>query len=72
MPAAVPIEQMTVLEKIQLLEALWADLSLHAETVELPAWHGQILRETGERVAGGKETALKWETAKRELRERFQ
>jgi hypothetical protein len=67
----IALDQMTVPEKIQLMEALWADLSLHAETVELPAWHGQVLHETGQRVATGKEPSLEWEVAKRELRERF-
>ena len=43
----------------------------HATDVELPAWHGEALRETGQRVADGKEVAVEWETAKRELRERF-
>ena len=72
MPTTFPIKQMTVPEKIQLMEALWADLSLQAEAVELPEWHGQILQETSRRVAEGQETAVEWEAAKRELRERFQ
>jgi len=53
------------------MEALWADLSRHAEAMELPAWHAQALRETGQRVADGKEIAMDWETAKKALRERF-
>jgi Putative addiction module component len=67
----ITLDKMTVPEKLQLMEALWADLSRHEEDVELPAWHGQVLRETEQRVADGKEIAVDWETAKRELRERF-
>jgi Putative addiction module component len=67
----ITLDKMTVPEKLQLMEALWADLSRREADVELPAWHGQVLRETGQRVADEKEIAVDWETAKRELRERF-
>jgi hypothetical protein len=67
----ITLDKMTVPEKLQLMEALWADLSRHEADVELPAWHAQVLREIGQRVADGKEIAVDWETAKRELRERF-
>ena len=63
----ITLEKMTVPEKLRLMEALWADLSRHADTLELPAWHAQALRETEHRVAEGKETAIDWETAKKEL-----
>ena len=67
----ITLEKMTVPEKLRLMEALWADLSRHQEDVELPAWHANALQETGQRVAEGKEIAIEWEAAKRELRERF-
>lgn len=65
------LDQMTIPEKIQLMEALWVDLSRHADAVELPAWHAHALRETEQRLAEGKEVAVDWETAKNELRRRF-
>ena len=71
MPTTLPIEQMTWDEKLRLMEALWADLSRHPDTLELPGWHAQALRETEQRVAEGKEAAVDWETAKNELRQRF-
>jgi hypothetical protein len=67
----IALDTMTVPEKLRLMEALWADLSRHADTLELPAWHAQALRETERRVAEGKETALDWEPAKRQLRAGF-
>ena len=67
----ITLDKMTVPEKLCLMEALWTDLSRHADALELPAWHAQALRETGQRVAEGKEAAIDWETAKKELRERF-
>ena len=65
------IEKMTLPEKLGLMEALWSDLSKHADDLELPAWHAQALRETEQRVTEGKEVAMDWESAKKELRGRF-
>jgi len=67
----IALDKMTIPEKLGLMEALWADWGRHQEDVELPAWHARALRETAHRVAGGKETAVDWETAKNELRQRF-
>ena len=67
----ITLDKMTVPEKLRLMEALWVDLSRPEAGMELPAWHANALRETAQRVAEGKETAVDWETAKRELRERF-
>ena len=67
----IALDTMTIPEKLRLMETLWADLSRHANALELPAWHAQALRETEQRVAEGKEIAIDWETAKKELRGRF-
>lgn len=40
--------------------------------VESPAWHAKVLKETEARVDAGEETIGDWETAKRELRRRFE
>jgi hypothetical protein len=67
----ITLDKMTLPEKLRLMEALWADLSRHAEDMELPVWHAHALRETEQRMAEGKEVAVDWETAKNELRQRF-
>jgi hypothetical protein len=66
------IEQMSRAEKLQVMEALWADLSETEAEVESPAWHADVLRETEARVAAGEERITDWDTAKRELRKRFE
>jgi hypothetical protein len=62
------IQQMPRLEKLRLMEALWTELSRDEADVESPAWHGDALRETSERLARGDEKILDWEQAKAELR----
>ena len=71
MDAVLPLDKMTVEEKLRAMEALWADLSRNADAFESPAWHGDVLRERDRRIAEGKEPAADWEDAKRRLRERL-
>ncbi len=66
------IEQMSRVEKLQAMEAIWADLSKTDAQVDSPAWHGEVLRQTEARVAAGEERMADWEVAKRELRKRFE
>ena len=57
-------------EKLQALEAIWADLSRDAAAVESPPWHEGILKETAARVNAGQERILDWPDAKHQLRDR--
>jgi hypothetical protein len=66
--SALEIQQMPRQEKLKLMEALWMDLSRDEAELESPAWHGDALRETADRVARGEEKHLNWEQAKAELR----
>ena len=72
MITAIQIEQMSIEEKLQTMEALWANLSRVAEDVESPDWHDNVLKETAARASAGQEQMLDWETAKRDLRKRFE
>ena len=72
MVSTIQIAQMTREEKLQTMEALWADLSTDDANIESPAWHEEALKETEARVADGREQIADWTTAKRELRKRFE
>jgi hypothetical protein len=71
MDVTLPLDQMSTMEKLRAMEALWNDLSRREAELESPAWHGQVLREREERVASGKESFVDWETAKAQLRKRL-
>ncbi|MGH8017605.1 MAG: addiction module protein [Opitutaceae bacterium] len=66
------LAQMSRLEKIKLMEAIWADLTRDDADVQAPAWHQDALRETEQRLAAGKEDVVDWAEAKKELRARFE
>jgi len=65
-----PLDKMTLAEKLRLMETLWADLCRNEQQLESPAWHEQVLKEREERVRSGAEQFMDWEVAKEELRKR--
>ena len=66
-----PLDQMTLAEKLRVMETLWADLSRDEQQLESPAWHEQVLKDREERVRSGQEAFVDWETAKQRLRDRL-
>lgn len=72
MTTAIQLDRMSRVEKLQTMEDIWTDLSRIESEVESPAWHEAVLKETDARVAAGQERIADWETAKRELRMRFE
>lgn len=47
------IEQMSLEERLQAMELLWASLARTPEAVPSPDWHGQVLAERLEKVKRG-------------------
>lgn len=66
-PSHEQIARLSREEKVQLMEALWIDLSRSDADVESPPWHEECLRETEARYLAGEERVLDWDDAKREL-----
>ncbi len=44
------ISKMSVLERLQTMEALWDSLTHEAEEIKSPDWHGKILFERKEKI----------------------
>jgi hypothetical protein len=58
---------MSVEEKLQMMEALWDDLSQHADEIQPPAWHGEVLAEREAAIARGDEQFEDWEAAREKI-----
>jgi outer membrane protein TolC len=71
MAVNLPLDEMSVEEKLQLLEAIWADLSRVPDQLESPAWHKDVLEETERRVESGEATFSDWQEAKASIRDRL-
>jgi len=62
------LEKMTTEEKIQIMEAIWDDLSKRAESIPSPSWHNHILLERENGIKNGDEELVDWESAKKTIR----
>jgi hypothetical protein len=56
-----PLNEMSVEEKLQAMEAIWMDLSREPDRIESPPWHKDVLEETERRVESGEATFSDWE-----------
>lgn len=57
------------IEKLRAMEALWTDLSVDQDQMEVPAWHTEVLGETEQAFEEGKATFSDWEEAKARIRQ---
>ena len=68
----IPIEKMSLSEKLQLMERLWGELARHPHDLPSPDWHGEVLAERTNAVQEGRTDFQDWEVAKGMLRNRYQ
>jgi putative addiction module component (TIGR02574 family) len=67
----IPLDGLTVPEKLVLLERLWADLSRRPDDVPSPDWHGDILAQRMTAVRDSRVQFVDWEDARKRLRDRL-
>ena len=65
-----PLDQMTLEEKLRAMEALWDDLCRREESVPVPQWQKDLLDERERLVEQGKARFMDWEAAKKRISER--
>jgi len=68
MSISLPLAQMTVEEKLQVMGAIWDDISQHAEELKPPAWHGNVLEAVESAIESGEGGFDDWENAKQRIR----
>ena len=66
-----PLEHMTVKEKLQVMEELWSDLGCNQNQMPVPQWHKDLLDRLEKLVKEGKATFVDWETAKKRIADRI-
>lgn len=70
MSVNIPLKDMTLHEKLAVMESLWEDLARSPESIESPSWHKDILDERRRRIADGTARFVDWETAKAAIRKK--
>ena len=68
MTVTLPLEKMSVEEKIQAMESIWEDLCKTADNMPSPPWHEKVLSEREESLERGEDEFIDWETAKKNIR----
>ena len=70
MLVTLPLNDMSISEKLQLMETLWEDLSRNADALESPKWHGDVLAARERHISSGEGHFSDWEAAKADIRKR--
>lgn len=52
------ISKMSVIERLQTMEALWDSLTHEPTEIKSPTWHGDVLSERKERIKNGSATFI--------------
>ena len=66
---SIDLKQLSRSAKLELLNALWQDLSEDDEEIEWPAWHVELLEERRAALRDGVEEVLDFDVAMKELRQ---
>jgi hypothetical protein len=67
MPIDLPLNTMSVGEKVQLLEQVWENLCRQSGDIRSPEWHAAILNERKRQMENRMVTVLPWSEAKERL-----
>jgi len=67
MTATLPLEKMTMSEKISTMELLWENITQDSSDYPSPAWHGAVLKHREEMLKKGDAVFEDWELVKKEL-----
>ena len=67
MSIEIPLETLSVPEKIRLLERVWDSLCSKSGDVRSPEWHREVLEARKQRIEDGRATVSPWNEAKARL-----
>ncbi len=65
-----PLEKMTVAEKMDVIDQIMADLSRNSSAVPAIEWHGELLRKRAEDLQNGTDPLITLEEAEARIREK--
>lgn len=68
MMKSLPLDDMSLNEKLMAIEMIWDDICHSSINIPSPAWHGKVLNERDEKIASGEDDLMEWELAKKQLR----
>jgi putative addiction module component (TIGR02574 family) len=70
MDPVLPLDRMTVEEKLKAMEMLWDDLCRNEGKIPVADWQKEMLDERQRQIDAGEAKFSDWESAKKRIRER--
>ena len=67
MIATLPLDKMTIEDKLSTMEVLWENISDCSSEFSSPEWHGEILKQREKDLKNGNDKFEDWEYVKREI-----
>ncbi len=64
----ISVSQLTLGQKLDLMEAIWDDLTKNDEILDSPDWHSTILKDRDEAPSAGKISISDWKEAKKRIK----
>jgi putative addiction module component (TIGR02574 family) len=71
MDISLPLDKMTNLDKIALMEKLWDDLCRDPESIQSPDWHKDVLEAREKEINEGKAKFTSFDKAKERIRDQI-
>ena len=68
MTVTLPLDVMSVNDKIQAMESIWLSFTQNAIEMESPSWHGDVLAAREARASDGSSRYSDWNQAKLRIR----
>ena len=68
MDIVLPLDKMTSLDKIAVMEKLWDDLCRNPESISSPEWHQEVLHDREREINEGKAKFTAFDRAKERIR----
>jgi hypothetical protein len=65
------IDQLSLEEKLQIMEALWEDLRTRAGEMPVPQWHKDVFDRRERMIETGEARFEDWESAKKRIADRI-
>ena len=69
MDISLPLDKMTSLDKIAVMEKLWDDLCRDPEAIPSPNWHKEVLEAREKEVNEGKAKFISFDQAKAKIKD---
>ncbi|MBP9664161.1 MAG: addiction module protein [Pyrinomonadaceae bacterium] len=67
---ALPLERMTIAEKMDVIARIMDDLSRNSSSVPIIEWHGKVLKQRADALANGTDQFMTLEEAEVRIREK--